>query len=259
MSVVIIGDRKTGKTSMIRALAENGRNVRIADGRSLAGELYNPETKDIAGTDEVVEQTLTIEVELPNSMAREIYVNWIDTPGEFWQNKQLSKDFPTQWRDLQQKIVKSSAVILMLPPPDSLVRKTVLDSAPAYLKPPTALPTSSQWSNRLKDWLDFLEKTVDSRSRIKHVLIVMHKADLFCDARGEGDRWKYKANNGGAAPWFEYNSYVIERYFGSAQHMITQYQATEAGMRSKFFITTTENQDLLELPWLYLGPYIAFK
>ena len=48
MSIVVIGDRKTGKTSMVRALTEHGKYVKISN--ILASDLYNPSTKEIAGT-----------------------------------------------------------------------------------------------------------------------------------------------------------------------------------------------------------------
>ncbi|MBD2136044.1 hypothetical protein H6F32_00230 [Anabaena sp. FACHB-1237] len=51
MSIVVIGDRKTGKTSMVRALTENGKYVQITDGDILARDLYNPSTRAIAGTE----------------------------------------------------------------------------------------------------------------------------------------------------------------------------------------------------------------
>ncbi|MBD2680163.1 MULTISPECIES: hypothetical protein [Nostoc] len=58
MSIVVIGDRATGKTSMVRALSENGKYVKVSDGKNLAGELYNPDTKAIASTTQLEQKGL---------------------------------------------------------------------------------------------------------------------------------------------------------------------------------------------------------
>jgi len=256
MSVIIIGDRKTGKTSMVRALAEYGKHVKIAGAQNLVQELYDPESKEIAGTAEVEERGLVIDVDMPATGVRQIDVLWVDTPGEFWSNPQQRKDYVSAWQSLEAKVCSSKAVILLLPPYRSLIRRVLVDAAPSHLKPLDELPTSEQWVNRLGWWLDFFEKKC---SRVKHVLIGIHKADLFCDVHAEGERWRYRPDRGGAAPWFEYNDYVLGAYFTAASKEIRKYKASEIGSRTNFFITTTENQDLLELPWLYLGPYIAYS
>ncbi len=254
MSVIIIGERNAGKTSMVRALAEHGKHVRIDGGQNIAGDLYNPESKAIAGTDDVQERGLVIEVDMPTGV-RQIKVNWIDTPGEFWSNPQQTKDFAVAWQSLMEKVCSSRAIILLLPPNQTLVRPRLVERALGHLKPELSLPTSEQWVNRLEWWLNFFEQECD---RVKHVLIGIHKADLFCDIQAEGNRWQYQPDRGGAAPWFEYDAYVREVYFTAASQEIRKYKATEIGSRTSFFITTTENQDLLELPWLYLSPYIAY-
>ncbi|HLP91200.1 MAG TPA: GTPase domain-containing protein [Nostocaceae cyanobacterium] len=255
MSIVVIGDRKTGKTSIVRALAENGKYVKIAHGKNLAQELYNPDTKEIAGTDALQEKILVMEVDLPASGLRQLNVSWIDTPGEFWSNPQHRKDYPSAWQAMEQRVKQSKAVILLLPPYQSLVLSNRLDLAPTYLKPVNPLPTADQWVNRFKYWLEFFEKHCQ---RVKHIIIALHKADLFCDVEAESTRWQYRPDGGGIAPWYEYSDYVVSAYFGIANQVIRQYKATELGSRTQFFISTTENQALLELPWLYLAPYLIY-
>ncbi|MEA5531353.1 hypothetical protein VB638_17560, partial [Dolichospermum sp. UHCC 0684] len=61
------------------------------------------------------------------------------------------------------------------------------------------------------------------------------------------------------APWYDYSDHVVESYFGVANQVIRKYKGTEIGSRTNFFITTTENQELLELPWLYLAPYLIYN
>ena len=75
MSIVVIGDRKTGKTSMVRALAEHGKYVKISN--ILASDLYNPSTKEIAGTDQLNTKTLNMEVDLPATGPRQLNILWI--------------------------------------------------------------------------------------------------------------------------------------------------------------------------------------
>lgn len=258
MSIVVIGDRATGKTSMVRALAENGKYVQIADGQILARDLYNPDTKKIAGTDQLNTRTLKMEVDLPATGARQLNILWIDTPGEFWSNPQLRRDFPSAWQAMEDKVKQSKAVILILPPHQSLVSSTRINLAPDYLQPTAMnpLPNADQWVNGLQNWFDFLQQNCQ---RVKHIIIALHKADLFCDVESEGKTWGYKPDRGGAAPWYEYSDHVVDAYFGVANQVIRKYKSTEIGSRTNFFITTTENQELLELPWLYLAPYLIHR
>ncbi|MBD2136045.1 GTPase domain-containing protein [Anabaena sp. FACHB-1237] len=256
MSIVVIGDRKTGKTSMVRALAENGKYVQITDGDILARDLYNPSTRAIAGTEALTTKTLKMEVDLPATGARQLNILWIDTPGEFWSNPQQRKDSPTAWQAMEDKVKQSKAVILMLPPHESLVSSTRINLSPDYLKPYEPLPNSDQWVNGLQNWLDFLEQHC---KRVKHIIIALHKADLFCDVAAEGKTWKYNPNKGGSAPWYEYSDYVLEAYFGVGNQVIRKYKGTEIGARTNFFITSTESIELLELPWLYLAPYLIYS
>ncbi|NET62302.1 MAG: hypothetical protein F6K47_41210 [Symploca sp. SIO2E6] len=255
MSVTIIGDRKTGKTSMVRALAEHGKYVKVANGQNLVLDLYDPDSKLIAGTDEMQERSLVVDVDMPATGERRIKVSWIDTPGEFWSNPQQRKDFAGAWQALETKVSSSQALILLLPPHQGLVQQVLVNNAPSHLQPTTRLPTTEQWVNRLAWWLEFLERKCRG---VKHVLIGIHKADLFCDVLVESNNWRYRPDRGGASPWYEYQDYVLDIYFTVASKEIRKYKSTEIGSRTRFFITTTENQDLLELPWLYLAPYIAY-
>jgi GTPase SAR1 family protein len=255
MNVVIIGDKAAGKTSMVRALAENGKYVRVVEGQELANRLYNSSNKEIAGTTEKREESLRINVDMPATGVQQIVLNWIDTPGEFWINSQMREDFPSEWKTIEEKVTSSKAIILLLPPHANLAKPAYLQAAADHLKPKIDLPTSVQWVNRLSWWLNFLEKC-DSA---KHILIGIHKADLFCNITMEGKQWRYDPAKGGAAPWFDYNQYVLESYFGVASKEIYAYKNTISGSKTTFFISSTESQALLELPWLYLGPYIAYS
>ncbi|MDZ8105250.1 MAG: GTPase domain-containing protein [Nostoc sp. DedQUE12a] len=256
MSIVVIGDRATGKTSMVRAISENGKYVKVSDGKNLAGELYNPSTKEIASTTQLEQKGLIIDVDLPASGIRQMNVIWIDTPGEFWTNPQQRKDYPAAWQAMENTIKQSKAVILLLPPYQNLVSTNRVQLAATHLQPIEPLPTSDQWVNRLQYWLNFFEQNCQ---RVKHIIIALHKADLFCDVQAEGNRWQYRPDWGGAAPWYEYSDYVLGAYFGVANQVIRQYKGTEIGGRTQFFISTTENQELLELPWLYLAPYLIYS
>jgi GTPase SAR1 family protein len=255
MNVVIIGDRAAGKTSMVRALAENGNYVKVVDGQELASVLYDSSTKQIAGTELMQERSLKINVDMPATGMKQINLVWIDTPGEFWSNNQMREDYPSVWKSLEEKVTSSKAIILLLPPHSNLIKSGNVRTAANHLQPKIDFPTSGQWVTRLSWWLRFLEKC----DYAKHILIGIHKADLFCNIVKEEKQWRYDPSKGGAAPWFDYNEYVLESYFGVANKEIHSYKSTKSGSKTIFFISSTESQDLLELPWLYLGPYIAYS
>jgi hypothetical protein len=256
MNVVIIGDRAAGKTSMVRALAENGKYVQVVEGQGLANSLYDSATKMIAGTDDVTERSLKINVDMPATGVKQINLVWTDTPGEFWSNNQTREDYPTAWKSLEEKVTSSRAIILLLPPHSNLIKLGNLRTAASHLQHKLEdFPTSGQWVSRLSWWLKFLERC----DYAKHILIGIHKADLFCNIVTEEKQWRYDPSRGGAAPWFDYNEYVLESYFGVADKEIHAYKTTRSGSKTIFFISSTESQALLELPWLYLGPYIAYS
>ena len=74
MSVVVIGDRAVGKTSMVFALTDprEQERVTVEDGPDW--------TSGVAPTEALEGRPLTMAVDLP--VPRQIQVQWTDTPGE---------------------------------------------------------------------------------------------------------------------------------------------------------------------------------
>ncbi|MEW6498113.1 MAG: GTPase domain-containing protein [Cyanobacteriota bacterium] len=253
MSVIVIGDRSVGKTSMVVALADPGTDhitVVNPDSESFVARYLDKDKGTTAPTFQKKEETLLINVDLPAG-ERQIQVRWIDTPGEAFSNKDWRNDKPSAWQDIQKEVSQSQGVLLLVPPHRTLVQPHLLEEATEPVDP-DELQTSNAWVNRLKTWLEFLSKNC---TRGQHILICIHKADLFCDIQAESKRWRYDHSR--SRPWFDYNNHIRNTYFTAANEIIRQYNSRTTGSSLRFFITTTKNQSLLELPWIYLGAYIA--
>lgn len=253
MSIVIIGDRGVGKTSMMVKLVDKGtRHVKVVspDRQSFVRKYSNPETGKIAPTSKLEEETLLVNVDLPGG-ERQVQVRWIDTQGETWDNKDWRVKHPAAWQAICKELAQSQGVLLLLPPHRSLVQPYLLEFAndPVLLD---ELQTPTAWKKRLSDWLDFLRENCP---KVQHILISLHKADLFCDVQAEARKWEYKPSV--SRLHFDYNNYVRNTYFNAADDIIRAYNSFHPTAPLQFFITTTENQILLELPWVYLGTYIA--
>ena len=249
-NIAVIGDRKAGKTSILRALSEQGRKVRIEGGQSFAANLYNPTTKEIAGTDDVKPYTKTFTIDLPDYRQSEMTLEWIDTPGEIWEDvEEYAKLSPTGFQSLLNQVGQSDAVILLLPPHQGLLTTSQLNSLPQHLKPTEQIKTATQWQENIRFWTNFLLR--DELRSVKHFVISIHKADLFCEAQS----FEKIANlfNNKAYPDLRRRCYA---YFRAASTVLESFNMTDTGSKVEYFITTTENIDLLELPFLYLADYL---
>jgi GTPase SAR1 family protein len=248
MSIVVIGDRGVGKTSMVVALAKLAtKHVQVvSDAESLVARRFNIAENRIAGTAQMTLETLLMNVHLPSGI-RQIQILWVDTPGEAFSNRDWKTKYPTAWQDIQQQISESKGVILLLPPyrdilqPQTLDERTVTDD----------LPTTKAWINRLENWLIFFQENC---SHVEHILICIHRADTFCNIKTEGKKWRYEQSK--PSLFYEYNTYIRKTYFTPAEKLIREYhRILYASLQ--FFITTTDNEQLLELPWIYLGAFLA--
>lgn len=249
-NIAVIGDRKAGKTSILRALSEQGRKVHIEGEQAFAAQLYNPTTKEIAGTDDVKLYTKDLTIALPDYRQVDLTLEWIDTPGEIWEDvEEYARASPAGFQDLLNKVGQSAAVILLLPPHQGLLTTSQLNGLPQHLKPTETIKTPQQWQENLKFWTNFLLRN-ELRS-VKHIILAIHKADLFCQAES-----LEKIVN-----LFNNKAYLDVRrrcyaYFRSAVAVLEPFNMTDTGSKVEYFITTTENIDLLELPFLYLADYL---
>jgi hypothetical protein len=247
--VIVIGERATGKTSMFIQLILGGTSHVKVDAESIAAKYANL-SNDIAPTITMQEESLVMNVYLPTG-ERKLLVTCIDTPGEAFSRNAWRSAQPNAWQAIQQKISKSNFIIVLLPPYLELIRPNLLNQSdePCNLG---ELPTSNAWVRGIRNWLDFLTRNCNRR---QHILICLHKADLICDVDVVGKRWRY--SHASDRSWYEYNNYVKNIYFGVAKEVITEFSRNKDTPNLSFFLTTTKNKYLLELPWVYLSFYLA--
>ncbi|MFB2968605.1 GTPase domain-containing protein [Aerosakkonema sp. BLCC-F183] len=255
MSVVVIGDRAVGKTSMVLALADSSRSqcvkVISPDYESLKEDWVDHKEGTMIPTDSPVEKPLRLNVTLPRPTG-DIDVQLTDTPGELWENKELQKVMQAAWQGLKQKVSKSRYVILLLDPHRDLIQTSLLNSATEPVNRDD-LQKPDAWRRRFALWLEFFNQEAKT---VKQILICINKADLFCNLKDESERWQF--NPSGNNDWAGHIGRIRRIYFSVAQDLIQEYNSKANGpSKLSFFITTKENRSMLETPWLYLAAYIA--
>lgn len=242
MSVIVIGDRAVGKTSMVYALIDPREQERV----SVSVEQGLDYTK-VTPTDELNPKTLKMVVDLP--VPREIQVQWFDTPGEAFTNRQWRKERSSEWDGMKQKMSQSRYIVLLLPPDRNSVNPQQLDSKDSL----DDFQTPEIWERRVIEWLNFINQEC---SAAKHILICFNKADLFCDIEAERQMWLYKTSG---FSWANYSDHVLKCYFKGVEKTVKQYISKNRSRLVTFFITTNKNRSLLELPWLYIGSFETSK
>ena len=250
MSVVVIGDRAVGKTHMALALAElpAGSKVRIIDPSAeiLREELTSRDTGAMVPTSEKKERPIKLEVQLNK---REIIDSvWIDTSGEIWETDWQNENF-NAWNEFKQNIGKNLAIILLLPPYQSIVSQELINRASSDMTlNRDKLMDTDRWCRNLEAWLKFLNQHCP---RVHHIAICLHKADLFCENLDAKAR--------------EMNGHSVDRQSKAMQSFFAVAKAREVikcnnrePIPFQFFITSVSHSDLLTAPWLYLSPYILY-
>jgi hypothetical protein len=249
MSVIVIGDRTVGKTSMVVALAKGTANVVIAESESLIMRRSNIDTGKIPGTFRKEEETLSVSVNLSGGW-RAFQTTWIDTPGEAWSNPTTwRQDNPAAWQDIRTSVSNSKAIFLLLPPCRVMIQPDQLDGDDSNTL--EDFPRSSVWCNQLSMWLDFFRRDAPN---VQHILISVHKADLCSNISQNERRWRYDPLR--TFRWVDYNEQIQRNHFNLANDIIRQHNQKSL-VTPRFFITTTKSASLLELPWIYLGAYLA--
>ncbi len=255
MSVIIIGNQRVGKTSMVVALAKGTvegtlENVKIAhpDPQSLIRDKSNLGTGDIAPTFDKEEEPLLLRINLPSGSERDVRVQWIDTPGEAWSKPAWQQSNPEKYQDLVHTLGQSQAVLLLLPPYRYRIRTQEIEDTPEFeeiLDPET-------WKKQLKERLTLLRSHCPS---VQHILISIHKADLFHNLEEEKNTWQYNTN--ASFLWGKHDTHIRETYFSLADDIIREHNSQPPYLNPKFFVTSIHHPTLLELPWVYLGAYFA--
>lgn len=248
MGVVYIGDRAAGKTHLAMELA-NPQNdcVKVfnPDYENLRTLLFDEESGGTRATDAqnpVNERYLDIQVRLPTGF-RKVIVDWVDTPGEIWRNT-WQTDNPEQWKKFIEAARKSEGILLIVPPYREIIKHGM--DIEQFM-------TEQQWCNRFNRWVEFFRQECP---KARHIVICLNKADLFCDLSQEAIKLSYQPN-GAQMNWQQRHNYVFSRYFKPVQPQIEQINKSVSGLAVRCFITSIYNRSLLELPWLYLGSFLA--
>lgn len=248
MGVIYIGDRAAGKTHLALELANpQGNYVQVTapDYQVIKSLLYDEnlqKTKPTEAIKSVYDQYLNIKVQLPTGN-KEINSYWLDTAGEIWR-KNWQEENNSQWLEFLNKIRKSEAILLILPPYRQLVKNQ--PDAENFI-------TQQQWCNRFQRWVNFFRYDCP---KIRHLLLCLNKADLFCNVQQEGNILGYIPNRS-RFNWQQRNQYVYERYFSPIHPQIIELNQNISGLSVRFFITSIYDRNLLELPWLYLGSFLS--
>jgi hypothetical protein len=249
VGVIYIGDRSVGKTHLALELANPvHRHVKVLspdyDQLKAMPSLWNPVYGTIpTGKDNAMyNRPINIEVRLPSGLGR-VLVDWIDTPGEIWR-PQWQQSNPTLWKDFLDTAKKSEGIILVLSPYGEMIGAN---------GNPDDFPTLQQWCKRFDRWVDFFRA---SCPELRHLLICLNKADLFCDFKQEGGVLEYSPDRN-QMNWHQRHSYVADRYFRAVKFQLEQLNRSTNGLSIRCFITTIHNRSLLELPWIYLGSFLS--
>lgn len=248
MGVVYIGDRAAGKTHLAMELA-NPQNdcvkVSSPDYENLRALLFDDNlggTKATSALNPMDEHYLDIQVRLPTGF-RQVIADWVDTPGEIWR-KTWQSDNPEKWKKFVEASRKSEGILLIVPPYREILKSDIN---------PEEFMTKQQWINRFDRWVEFFRQECP---KARHIVICLNKADLFCDLAQESIKLSYQPN-GSQMNWQQRHNYVFNRYFRLVQPQIEQINKSVSGLAVRCFITSIYNRSLLELPWLYLGSFLA--
>lgn len=248
MAVIYIGDRAAGKTHLALELANpQGHYVKVTapDYQYIKSLLYDEnlqKTKPTEADKSVYDQFLNINVQLPTGN-KQINSYWLDTAGEIWRKNWQEYNQP-KWQDFLTKIRESEGILLILPPYRQLVNHQ--SNAEDFI-------TQQQWCNRFQRWVNFFRYDCP---KIRHLLLCLNKADLFCNVNQEANILGYIPNRS-RSNWQQRNQYVYERYFIPIHPQIRELNQSISGLSVKFFITSIYNRSLLELPWIYLGSFLS--
>ncbi|MEA5470368.1 MULTISPECIES: hypothetical protein [unclassified Spirulina] len=249
MGVIYIGDRETGKTSLAMELANpNSHYVKVThpDYENLKVMLYDDaegRTKATDASQALYDRALEIQVELPTGK-KEILLEWLDTPGEIWRTRwQQADENQPEWQKFLGSIVDSEGILLVVPPYREIISGANRED---YI-------TQQQWCNRFERWVKFFRQDCP---KVRHLVLCLNKADLFCDVNKEASRLEYSPNRS-PMTWQKRNAYVMQRYFRPIQTQIEHLNKNISGLAIRCFITSIHNRKLLELPWIYLGSFLA--
>jgi len=200
-------------------------------------------TKATDSTKGVHNRYMEIQATLPTGN-KQIIIDWLDTTGEIWR-KSWQEENPQEWQRFMDSIRTSEGVILILPPYREMLE--MHSKKDEY-------PLLGQWTTRFNRWVEFFRNDCPN---LKHILICLNKADLFCQSIDrEASKLAYKPHNS-AMNWQQRHAYVCNQYFRPVMPNIEEINRSIRGLSVRCFITSVHERSLLELPWLYLASFLA--
>ncbi len=249
MGVVYIGDRTTGKTSLaMELIGAHSDFVRVSNISSqkyqqMKALSFDPDTNQFLATKvdpNFGGRLLEVEVRLPSGR-KTVSVDWVDTAGGVWQ-KSWAGNNPQLWDTLLTRVRSSEGIMLILPPYREIIHQSSVDH--------TLFPTQKQWCKRFRRWVEFFRSDCP---RVRHIVVCLNKADLFCDLEREAGELAYNRGKEGKG-WYGRSVYVSRRYFSCVQKELENMNSVTS---VRYFLTSIHHRGLLELPWIYLASHLA--
>lgn len=210
----------------------------------LRAELYDEPRSGTKPTPEVDIRELEIQIKLPTS-SKKIVLDWVDTPGEIWRQSWQANN-PKKWKSFLDTIRTSEGILLIVPPHRGIVKQEL--NIEQFI-------TQQQWCNRFERWAEFF---IQDCPNARHILICLNKADLLrdIDLKEEGRKLAFDPD-GSQMNWQQRQMYVLSRFFRPVQEQVQQINQKVSGLSVRCFITSIYDRALLELPWIYLGSFLA--
>lgn len=211
----------------------------------LKNQLYDEGHQKTRPTDKdttVNSRSFDIQIQLPSG-PKSIPLSWLDTPGEIWR-KSWQQEKPDEWQKFLNNLKQSEGILLILPPYRELIR---------FGAKPEEFMTKEQWLKRFDQWTEFFYTDC---KKVRHLLLCFNKADLFCDVAKEGKHLRYEPR-GAVMNWQQRDTYVRRRYFSAVDDKIQSLARGLSGGTVRCFVTSIYDRYLLELPWIYLGTFLA--
>lgn len=260
MSVIFIGDRSVGKTTLVYELASAqlgpSKWVKLLEpDLSVLKRLVDDKTGDTIATTKQGQRDLKIEAELPNGTKKTINVTWVDTPGELWESQRLgdSRQNEETIAKIIEKLESVEVILLILAPHESHI-----DGGRNYFKmaniehddPRHRFLPYPEWESQFRWWLEFLAKYVKNGQQI---VICLNKVDLFYDCEQIVNDLPFTPRQLNV---YKIQDYVRRKFFALVVSHIEHYNYNTSGNSLAFLVTSKNHRVLLEAPWVYLARII---
>jgi hypothetical protein len=246
MAVAYIGDREVGKTHLALELTNpESKYVKVThpEHNVLKSLLYNQsQGRTVPTKDAINIRQLNLQVQLPSGR-KKLALDWMDSSGENWRESWQYEN-PEAWTLFLKTLQQSEGVLLVLSPYREMI---TVDNPEDFI-------TKQQWCNRFEMWTEFFKGQCP---KLRHLLLCLNKADLFCDIAKEGQLLSYSPN-GSELNWQQRNDYVFKQYFKPIKQQILDLNKNTDIDSVRYFITSIKDRNLLELPWIYLGTYLGY-